>query len=142
MEFFIWEPRLNTGIDVIDTQHQAIAGYINDLHAAIESQQKEMVEETLIRLLDYTGEHLVFEEQLMEAADYPDFAGHKARHGHFERRIDYYFKRHFEGKEVAVPLISELKMWLTTHILHEDREYVPVIQHYLQGIDFPKGAFG
>ncbi len=140
MEFFIWEQRLNTGIDIIDTQHRAIAGYINDLHAAIESPHKEMVGETLIRLLDYTSEHLTFEEQLMEAADYPGLEGHRATHGHFSRRIDRYFRHHYEGKAIATPLISELKLWLTTHILHEDNDFVPYIQRYLRGTELPAAS--
>ena len=133
MEFFIWEPHLNTGIEVIDEQHQAIATYINDLHMAASSNDKQLVGDTLIKLLDYTRDHLKFEEQLMDAADYSELVSHHLKHRQFERRIDYYFKHHFEGKNVAIPLISELKMWLTTHILHDDMEYVQELSCYLDG---------
>jgi hemerythrin len=133
MEFFSWEQRLNTGIGVIDEQHQRIAVYINDLNAAIARQDKELEGDTLIQLLDYTQSHLEFEEELLEAAGYPGLQEHTAMHGLFKRRIERYFRHHYEGKAIAMPLISELKLWLTTHILHEDNDYVPYIERYLRG---------
>lgn len=142
MEFFIWEERLDTGIEVIDEQHKRIASYINDLHAAIERRDKGLEEDTLIRLLDYTQSHLMFEEQMLEAANFPTLKEHRASHDLFKRRIDHYFKHHYEGKPIATPLISELKMWLTTHILHEDHEYIPYIERYLGGKEQPIGSIG
>jgi hemerythrin len=142
MEFFIWEERLDTGIGVIDEQHQRIAQYINDLHAAIERRDEGLEADTLIQLLDYTQSHLMFEEELLDAAGYPELQDHKAKHRHFQRRINYYFKHHNEGKAIATPLISELKMWLTTHILHEDHEYIPYIERYLQGSEELVGSSG
>lgn len=140
MEFFNWEEKLNTGIEVIDEQHLRIASYINELHEAIEKQDDALEGDALIQLLDYTQSHLDFEEQLLEAAFYPELQAHRAEHELFKRRIDRYFKHHYEGKSVATPLISELKMWLTTHILHEDHKYIPYIERYLQGIEFPTMA--
>jgi hemerythrin len=140
MEFFTWEEALNTGIEVIDEQHQRIARYINDLHMAIAQQDNALEGDTLIQLLDYTQSHLDFEEQLLEAAVYPELQEHKEMHALFKRRIDRYFKHHREGKAVATPLISELKMWLTTHILHEDHAYVPYIERYLRGVVFPSAT--
>lgn len=142
MEFFTWEARLNTGIEVIDEQHQRIAHHINMLHSALDKHDEKTVEDTLLQLLDYTQSHLAFEEQLLEAANYPGYEDHKAMHGLFERRIHRYFRHHFEGKAVATPLISELKLWLTTHILHEDRDYVPCIEHYLRGDGLPAVSNG
>ncbi len=135
MEFFIWEERLDTGIELIDEQHQRIAHCINALHAALERHDERSVGDTVLQLLDYTQTHLAFEEQLLEAANYPGFDEHKSTHGLFERRMHRYFKHHCEGKAVAIPLISELKLWLTTHILHEDMEYVPELRCYLEGKD-------
>jgi hemerythrin len=137
MEFFTWEERLNTGIDIIDSQHQRIASHINALYAAIPSQDKGLVGETISQLLDYTQSHLQFEEQLIEAAGYPGTEDHKAKHTHFNKRIHHYFKRHTLGGDIALPLISELKMWLTTHILYDDNDYVPCIKQYMEGFDFP-----
>lgn len=131
MTFFTWEERLNTGIGLIDSQHQLIAEHINVLHRAMHSQDKAVVGDTILQLLDYTQSHLEFEEQLIEAAGYPALEAHKAKHAHFTRRINHYFKRHMQGNAIAMPLISELRMWLTTHILHEDCDYVPILRHYM-----------
>ncbi len=130
MSFFVWEKRLNTGIEIIDQQHQRIATSINDLYHSMTRDDKGLVGETIIELLDYTCSHLEFEEQLLEAVAYPQTGEHKAVHERFNRRIQYYFKRHIKGDAIALPLISELKMWLTTHILFDDSDYVPYILHY------------
>lgn len=131
MAFFTWEERLNTGIDVIDNQHRRIASHINALYLALQTNDKGIVGDTVIQLLDYTRSHLEFEEQLLAAAEFPGIEAHKAVHEHFNRRIHRYFKRHMEGKEIAIPLLSELKMWLTTHILHDDMEYTSCVSRYL-----------
>ncbi|MDH5785882.1 MAG: bacteriohemerythrin [Chromatiales bacterium] len=137
MKYITWEPRLNTGIEIIDAQHQRIVAYINELYSAVKGRDKRLVSNTIFQLLDYTQSHLRFEEELLEAAGYVELEAHRAVHSHFERRIHHYYKRHNDGQDIAIPLISELRLWLTTHILHDDREYVPTLLRYMEGITFP-----
>ena len=64
--YFQWSDRLDTGIVEIDSQHRAIADYINALYNAKQTNDQSEVEGVLSGLVDYTVNHFSFEEQLME----------------------------------------------------------------------------
>jgi len=63
-----WTEDLNTGIQVIDSQHHRIVQYINKLYDIQNTHDRKQVEQVLDELVDYTLSHFAFEESLMEAA--------------------------------------------------------------------------
>ena len=62
-----WTADLSIGIDIIDSQHQRIVTYINQLNEARETRDKKLVGTVLEGLSEYTLSHFGFEEDVMEA---------------------------------------------------------------------------
>jgi hemerythrin len=124
MAFMAWDPSLETGIDIIDQQHQGIVKYINELHDAAATEDRSKVSQVLEGLIHYTVSHFAFEEDLLNQHGYPLLDAHKKVHRNFIARIENYKNQHENGKNIAKPLSGELQLWLASHIKTEDNDYV------------------
>lgn len=133
MFYFVWDSSLDTGIDIIDTQHRRIVDYINQLHSAITQNDHAAVREVLDQVVDYTMTHFTFEEKLMERAGYRHCEAHCEVHKAFATRVEEYRMRLARGEDVAKRLLSDLRIWLTNHIKNEDRDYTEVVKAHLKG---------
>ena len=131
MGILAWQDGLNTGIDVIDSQHQRIVAMINDLHVAHLSGTREAVGAVIEEMVDYTLSHFAFEEELMEAAGYPFCAAHKRVHDMFVRRVDDLRLRFQAGEDVVEELRSMLSRWLFNHIRSDDKAYADRVKQHL-----------
>lgn len=122
-----WNEKLDTGIDVIDSQHQRIVAYINQLEEARLAQDKVRVGQVIEQLIDYTQSHFSFEESMMEEAGYKFLKPHQKVHELFIRRVGTFTVRAAKGEDIAEELQSTLTLWLLNHIANEDRDYaIPV----------------
>jgi len=128
-----WDPSLSIGIEPIDSQHQRIVAYINELSAAHDVKDRDRVSVVISELVDYTKTHFCFEEQLMEASGYPLTEAHKKVHESFVLRLSSLTERHQNGEDVTRKLMSELQIWLTNHIKREDNDYAPFAENQLNG---------
>lgn len=52
MTYFVWTSDLNTGIEIIDSQHRQIVDYINQIHDAIDRNDEGLVLIVLDRLTE------------------------------------------------------------------------------------------
>lgn len=130
MAFWNWEPGLNTGIDVIDAQHQRIVDYVNQLdEIGVENTDRAKLGEILDSLIDYTYSHFAFEEGLMEQANYKYLKAHIKIHDSFRQRVEGLRHRFELGEDVSLILKSELKIWLVNHIKVDDKFYVPSVEN-------------
>lgn len=130
-----WTSDLNTGIDVIDTQHIRIVHYINELEEAIaKPDHQSSVGHVLDELVEYTLSHFAFEESLQEEAGYQFAKPHKAMHDIFIKRIAGFQTRHKSGEDVAEQLHSMLGTWLIHHIKRDDRGYVSEVKASITNI--------
>lgn len=120
----VWTSDLNTGIDVIDSQHQRIAHYINQLEDAHRLGDRQMVARVLEDLTDYTISHFTFEEAMLNEVGYRYAVPHKAVHEMFIKRLGGYQQRHNAGENVTEQLHSMLWTWLVHHIKRDDMAYV------------------
>lgn len=134
MAYLEWPNDLNTGIDIIDSQHKRIVQYINELHDAKQQNDHHLVGEVLGELVDYTISHFAFEESLMEKAGYPFLDPHKRVHGLFVERVGAFVERHNQGEDVAEDLLYMLTKWLFNHIKSEDRDYAQKVMHSMKDI--------
>jgi hemerythrin len=123
-----WSNALDTGIDVIDEQHKRIIQYINELHDAQSTRDRNAVGLVVNDLVDYTISHFAFEESLMEQVDYPFLAPHKKVHELFIRKVDAFVRRFEAGEDVTADLINVLQRWLINHIKNEDGDYATYAQ--------------
>ena len=128
MTVLVWQPELNTGIDVIDQQHQRIVALINQLADAHTREDQAAVLEELV---DYTLSHFAFEEELMEEAGYPFSAAHKRVHEVFTKRVSEYRLRFEAGEDIVDDLRSMLSRWLFNHIRNDDKAYADSVKRHL-----------
>lgn len=131
MALLIWQDDLNTGIDIIDTQHQRIVEMINRLHVSNKMMERMAVAEVIDELIDYTLSHFAFEEELMEEAGYPFSAAHKRVHEVFTKRVGEYRLRFEAGEDIVDELRSMLSRWLFNHIRNDDKAYSEAVRRHL-----------
>ncbi len=123
-----WDSRLDTGIEVIDSQHRRIVGYINDLEIAKSKGDKHLVTDVIEQLIDYTQSHFGFEEAMLEEAGYKFLKPHKKVHELFIKRVTEFTMRAAKGEDIADELHSMLAKWLLNHIANEDRDYAVLVK--------------
>jgi hemerythrin len=129
MKALVWTPELDTGIAVIDRQHERIVDLINAFGAA--GHDQDAIADALGELVDYTMSHFAFEEELMEEAGYQFCAAHKRVHDMFTRRVNEYKLRFDAGEDVADELRSMLSRWLFNHIRNDDKAYADSVKRHL-----------
>ena len=133
-----WTSDLETGIQVIDKQHQRIVDYINKLYHAQQFHSREEVGTVLDELVDYTFSHFAFEESLMEEAGYPFINAHKKVHQLFVRRVADYQQRFKMGEDIADELLNTLRAWLINHIRNDDQDYSEDVRHNMENVSAKK----
>ncbi len=130
----MWSPDLNTGIDVIDRQHQRILDYINQLEETKQHNDRQVIKQVLEDLVDYTQSHFAFEESLQEEAGYKYAKPHQKVHQLFIRRIGEYQERFALGQDITEELHQVLVSWLINHIRRDDADYVGAVKQNMIGI--------
>ena len=129
MALLVWQAELDTGIDVIDQQHQRIVALINQLDEATGRDDQAAVLEELV---DYTLSHFAFEEELLEESGYTFGPAHKRVHDMFVRRVGEYRMRFEAGEDITTELKGMLARWLFNHIRSDDKSYSKHVRHYLE----------
>jgi hemerythrin len=131
MAYLHWSSDLETGIEVIDHQHQRIVDYLNELDEAHDRGDKKVTNHVLSELVDYTLTHFAFEEELQERANYPFVKAHKRVHEIFTKRVAEFQERAGKGEDVAAEVLSMLKIWLVNHIKGDDADYAESVKKML-----------
>jgi hemerythrin len=123
MELFTWSEALSVGNEFIDRDHQQLIALINTFHEAVSQQRdREAIETSLDRLIDYTRAHFAREEAAMQRIGYDDYPLHKQEH-------DVLIRDAVELKDIftsgmaalSIKVSTFLKYWLLTHIMQTDR---------------------
>ena len=128
----IWDEKYQTGITDIDEQHKRIFDLLGKLenHLTTSEEDENIAVETVMDLLDYTLKHFIFEENLMELSEYPEFNKHKLGHDMLTLKVMQY--KNDIDSSVKINLL-ELKdfifEWLTSHILMVDMQFVPFLKN-------------
>jgi hemerythrin len=135
MALIEWTEDLNTGIQVIDNQHQRIVEYINTLDDVSRIPDREVVGKVVGDLIDYTYSHFAFEEALMEEAGYEYLSIHQNTHNSFCERIDQFRKRFDDGEDIAESLAELLRTWLINHIMSDDESYAALVKEKMPRIE-------
>ena len=122
---FEWKEKYVLGIEEIDNQHRNLVDLINRLFAAMQSGAgKDVLDETLSGLVDYTRRHFMTEEILMGNYDYPELDEHVAEHHKFTEEISKFQQEYQSGNTgISIQLISYLRNWLDEHISETDHKY-------------------
>ena len=127
MQFMEWQEEWSVGVAALDAQHKVLVRLINLLHD-IELHGGDMTG-VFAELDRYVDEHFRLEEQMLEAAAYPDLAGHKGEHKVFRDWLRSVRRSYAGGGSSAYHLAGTvngfLRMWLANHILGSDMAYRP-----------------
>jgi len=132
MAYWDWSPSYELGINVIDKQHKRIVEYINELRDVLNTRDRAQIATTIVGIVDYTVSHFAFEESLMSEAGYPMLEPHKKVHEAFIKTVGKYQSAFREGNDIAGQLMAELQIWLTHHILNDDKDYSSFVKKMLE----------
>lgn len=123
MSLVIWNPAWETGIELIDQQHQALLGQFEALLEAIrENQSEARIPELLAFLAMYVETHFSMEEAQMQATQYPGLPGHKAIHDAMRLQVANLLAGVKENSGLLTEeVVTFLTNWLLHHINEEDR---------------------
>jgi len=125
MALINWESSFSVNVAEIDSQHQKIVGFINDLNDAMkQGKGKDALGSILNELINYTATHFKYEEQYFEKFGYPETAAHKQHHAKLVSEVIAFRDGFQSGKlGVTVEVLTFLVNWLKNHILVEDKKY-------------------
>lgn len=134
MFYFQWKDTYLTHIDELDAQHQNLVALINNLYTDLlncpEDEKKQAcVNKTLEELVAYSDVHFAAEEKLMLEHEYPAFAEHKQEHEKFKQRVTELMQvQQQSANALPFPVVVFLRDWLTSHVIHTDKEYGPYLR--------------
>jgi len=133
MPKLVWDDSYSTKIKLFDEQHEVIFTYINDLRDAMMGKKsEEIVNRTLMGLLEYSVTHFIDEEIILLKNDYPDFQNHQSSHEKFTEEVRRLFVEYKAGKAnsriMAAEITAVVTEWLQVHILKEDMEYAEFLK--------------
>ncbi len=81
MPAVVWSNEYSVGVNEIDLQHKKMLELVHDLHSAVKScAEKNVLQNLLVELVDFTHTHFLAEEQLMKEHDYPELKAHHKEH--------------------------------------------------------------
>ncbi|WP_448191528.1 bacteriohemerythrin [Azospirillum sp. sgz301742] len=131
MQAIEWTTGMSVGSDTLDGHHRMIIDALNRLGPLIgQDGRADEIKDVLATLEEFVLVHFSEEEQQMRAAGYPDWRAHKELH---DRMYDVVFALKSDIEHGRVPEAAKLQAllndWLVSHILGEDRKYVPFLEH-------------
>lgn len=131
-----WNSRLSVGVDAIDDQHKELIRIGNALlNAAALGRDKQILDNVISKLREYTVFHFSSEEKLMEDIRYPDRGEHGNEHARLKKEVKDY-QRMLYKQEALDPdeMLKFLEDWIIVHIHTQDRE----LAHFIHGQDVEK----
>ena len=124
MALMEWDRSMSVGVEVLDDQHKELIRLINEAYGAIQKHDEHAVGDLIDKMRDYALLHFATEEGMMEKYKVPDFDGHKFQHAKFNQDVEKFKTKQFERTNLS-QIFVYLSRWLVTHIMEEDRKYIP-----------------
>jgi hemerythrin len=130
-----WNGSLETGHELIDSQHKQLFAAINDLlDKCGAGKGKDEIASSLDFLNDYTIKHFFDEEKLQQKYEYPEYPQHKQYHDAFKTVVrDLKVRLIMKGPtdELIRDVHVQVGDWLVTHIKGNDIK----LAAYIKGKD-------
>lgn len=127
MALIDWTEAFKIDGGAIDDQHRQLVEIVNRFDEALHrGKGTRIMGEILNELMGYTQEHFAFEERVMAEVGYPRLKQHQAQHRQLIQKLEkFQFEFAGQGRRVTADLREFLRYWLTSHILKDDKAYVP-----------------
>ncbi|WP_230397560.1 bacteriohemerythrin [Novisyntrophococcus fermenticellae] len=128
-----FDKALETGNDLIDTQHRELIARVNKLTAdGVVGKEKNVAVQTLDFLMDYTDFHFNAEENLQEEHAYPLLDAHKKQHAVFVKAVDDLREMLEEEEGPTEAFVEAVRKnvvdWLLRHIQIWDKQVAEYIK--------------
>lgn len=126
MSFVAWDDRFTSGIRIFDDEHKALIAIVNQLHDAFMSGvERAALSRICDELTEYVMLHFRHEEMYFDDWHYPDKQAHIAAHRQLREQVFAYRGQILDrpSLEMANELFGFLRLWLTEHILSDDRYF-------------------
>lgn len=132
-----WEPKFETGIPVIDSQHKKLFMLCNNLHMALNNKEfggswEDEFRYSIRECFEYCKVHFKSEETLMQAAGFHGLREHKEVHALFIKKVIEYSSMESYSISSAFKLIRFLYEWILSHIAHDDKLFVKSVMKYIE----------
>lgn len=124
-----WDEKLCVGHEIIDGQHRQLVRLINELAEAAERGAGRREVGQLIRAFcDYSAEHFIAEQSLMDSQDYPEYFQQVEAHEECTAQALEHYRQYINGGNVtAQDFLAFVTAWFEEHTLGVDqtlREYL------------------
>ena len=132
MALIAWSDELSVSVAEIDAQHKVLLGYINKLHDAMTSHQsKDVVNDIIAGLAEYTISHFGVEEAHFAEFKYSGADEHKKEHDKFVKKVTSFQVGYGAGHyKLSMEILIFLTDWLVTHIKGTDKLYTPCFHEH------------
>ena len=138
-EIFPWDSKFNTGIAVIDEQHQTLVNLLNELAIHLANLSAPFILNQIYEKLNsYADYHFKTEENIWKTHFQNDewFDNHEKSHESFLAEISRYQS---EGKNIPLDdsiqqIVAFLVHWLASHILESDKRMAMVVMALESGL--------
>ena len=125
-------PDLETGNDLIDSEHRMLFDALNDLMDACSSGQgRNKIGETAEFLADYVDKHFSDEEDLQRKNQYPHYRAHHDFHVNYKHKIRE-LANSIRANGPSVKNLGEINAQasvLINHIRHEDKRLAAFLKN-------------
>lgn len=130
-----FDKTLETGNDLIDTQHKELIARVNKLTTdGVVGKEKNVAVQTLDFLMDYTDFHFTAEEKLQAEHSFPLIDAHKAQHAIFVKAVDELKEMLEEEEGPTEAFVEAVKKnvveWLLRHIQIWDKQVAEYVKEY------------
>ena len=126
----VWNTRYNTGIQIIDQQHQELFGTVDRLRNSIQSgADRGEVESLLATLVGQSERHFATEESFMARYGYPDLTQHMSEHASMLTSLHELLSKFQESPHaLALMVPTFMEGWLKHHISDGDFGFVTFLK--------------
>lgn len=137
-EIFPWNKNFETGIELIDEQHQKLVNILNKLAAHLANRSDEVILNDIFNeLANYADYHFKTEEKIWDEYFQDDIWSleHKDTHGSFMAQV-ITIKNNEARKpldDVVYDIVSFLSKWLAYHILDTDKHLAIAVREMKAG---------
>ncbi len=131
-----WSPTFDTGLQLIDHEHQELVLRLNDLIDKLTSDAPTAAWlPELDELIQHVTEHFSNEERVMENISYSEYISHRNLHRQLLEEVAQFRRELIPDEPVKDTLatIRFLKFWVLRHVMQEDMK----IKKFVYG-----GAYG
>ena len=124
MGLAMWNRVSTVGVRAMDQQHGVLMDTLNDLRQAAAQGARERAAKEFGRLLEFTHQHFLSEERLLEHLGFPALGEHRESHARLMEKIQGAQERSQHGQNGEMQAAAAaIRSWFREHIEQLDVMY-------------------